>query len=67
MLAIAMREKQAPDNRIGLHGLPALARPSARITGSPFRDHLPYQGGPVARSRMKGREAGWGGLIADVV
>ncbi len=32
------------------------ARPSARITGLPLRDHFAYQNGPVARCRMKGLE-----------
>ena len=30
------------------------------MTGWPFRDHLPYQNGPVARWRMKGRALGLG-------
>ena len=38
------------------------ARPSARITGWPLRDHLPYQNGPVARSRMKGLALGFGAI-----
>jgi hypothetical protein len=33
------------------------------MTGWPFRDHLPYQNGPVERWRMKGLEVGFG-LIA---
>jgi hypothetical protein len=34
------------------------------MTRSPFRDHFPYQNGPVERCRMNGREAGFG-LIDD--
>lgn len=36
--------------------------PSARITGWPLRDHLPYQNGPVARSRMNGLALGFGAI-----
>jgi hypothetical protein len=36
------------------------AQPKARMTGWPFRDHFPYQNGPVERSRTKGLDVGFG-------